>query len=138
MANPFTLEAITFKQAPNIPGIRAGAIVTIEVFNPVDSMRNWRAHVRGPAVYLVSPPGWTNGRNPSGFDKDGPCTIVELPRTECYLKFRGQSASDIDALVKSGKYDSEPFGKPAPIVVPQEDAGFLSQLEGAQSQLGDA
>ena len=47
-------------------------------------------------------------------------------------------ASDIDALVKSGKYDSEPFGKPAPIVVPQEDAGFLSQLEGAQSQLGDA
>jgi hypothetical protein len=106
------LASITFQHAPRIPGLRSGDIVTIECENPSGSMRGWRALLRGPSLFLVSPPGW-NPRDQDRVGKFGDPTLIhEVPRATCYFHWIGED-KDVE---KVAKFDSPPFGVPGVVV----------------------
>jgi len=123
------LKAITFEKAPMIPGLRAGDMITIKCDEPSDAMKGWRAMLRGPALFLVSPPGWAPN------DRAGapglPCRVHEIARSQCYLHWEGPDNFDEKSIAK---YTSEPFGRPAPIDTP-EAPSLLAQLP--RHQQGD-
>lgn len=100
------LKEITFREAPRIPGIRPGALSSLDCANPNTALLNWRALIRGPVVYFVSPPGFRPGINASDFDKSGPCLIFEVPRTQCYLQWAGTP----EEIAGVQKFDTPPFG----------------------------
>lgn len=65
-----------------LPGLRPGNLITFEPGK--GPYGDWRVHVRGPSVYLVSPPGWGPGLVPANY-KGTDRRIYEVPRTHCYL-----------------------------------------------------
>jgi hypothetical protein len=120
------LKAITFIHNPNLPGIRASDTTTLLLEKPAPALQGWRAHLRGPSLFLVSPKGWTNGPR-NQWDPEGPVTVYEIPRTNCY--FQWHDVADIDALAKTGKFDSAVFGASVEkTVAPAQPRGFLQQL----------
>lgn len=127
------LKSITFANTPKFPGLRQNDVVTIQCLKD-GPLRGFRASVRGPAVFLISPPGWDRDQSPSRWDPKGPVTIYEVPRAECAFQWEGMPA-DIDTILK-GKYESPPFGLPEfEPVSPMIENGALTP---PQSQLGDA
>lgn len=124
------LKAITFLHTPKIPGLRAGDLGTIDCAAPASTLRGWRALVRGPMLFLVSPPGWAPGRNArdAAIAPSDPCSIHQVPLNQCFLHWEG-SDGDVD---KVAKYTSEPFGPPPEVPEPS----LLSQLP--PEQMGDA
>lgn len=129
------LKAITFGTSPRIPGLRAGDLVTIECDNPPQALKDWVVILRGTSVYLVSPPGWTQHETrASKRDPKGPITTHEIPRADTYLSWAIVDEADLEALLKGGKYQTEPLGfKP---VVVDADKPILEQIP--PGQLGDA
>ena len=105
------LNSITFNHAPQIPGIRQGDLVTIKCHEPANAMKGWRAILRGPALLLISPPGWMPGRPPHDWDPKGACTMHEVARSNCYLHWSGTEV-DSEEILK-GKFVSPPFGPEA-------------------------
>ena len=125
------LVSICFAQAPRIPGLRPSAFSSIECDNPHEQLKHWRVSLRGPAVFLISPPGWMTGRRSHEWDPKGARVIHEIPRANCYLQWSGDEGA-VDMIVK-GKYESEPFG--GPIQVRAEPA---PEPEIDPKDLGDA
>lgn len=106
------LYSITFEKSPRIPGLRPGDMITIECENPIGAMKGWRALLRGPSLFLVSPPGWKPNTISTGSQFGEPSLIHEVPRSSCYFHWVGDDA-DVD---KVGKFSTPPFGKPeAPV-----------------------
>lgn len=129
------LKKIVFDRVPKLPGIRAGDLTSLDCDNP-GPLKDWRIILRGPAMYLISPAGWTHTEN-RGVQRNplGPSVVYEIPRTDVFLQWEASDAIDIETVLKGGKYESEPLGaKPALVV----DAGksILSQIPA--SQVGDA
>ncbi len=129
------LVSITFESAPRIPGIRPGDMSTIKCAQPEGAMRGWRVAIRGASVFFISPAGWEQGKTFMQWDPKKAPTIHEVPRASCFFQWDG-FPDEIDALMKSGKHDSEPFGaafeKP---VVEEAPKSILAQLD--PSQMGD-
>lgn len=107
------LVVITFKTAPNIPGVRAADLATIRLNNPGSQLLGWKVLLRGPSLFFVSPPGWkAPGRHTEGTDLQ---TIHEVPRINTFLYWEGTA----DEIANVTKYDSPPFGpEPEPVVAP--------------------
>lgn len=53
----------------------------------------WTVHVRGPAVFLVSPPGWHLGKPASGSNR----VAHEVPRTSCAITWDIEDGEDLKA-----------------------------------------
>ena len=80
---------------------------------PNAPLKGWSVHVRGPVVFLVSPPGWMPGEPSARFDPKGPRRMVG-PLRDCVLFWEG---GDVDA---AQKYDGEPMGMPVEVLSDEE------------------
>lgn len=126
------LKAVTFDRAPRLPGIRAGDLSMLDCDNP-GSLTGWRIVLRGPAMFLISPPGWTSSENrATKRDSKGPMTVYEIPRSGVFFQWAVGSAEDMENVLKSGKWESEPLG-PKPVAAPAEAATKIPA-----SEMGDA
>ncbi len=106
------LKSVTFSVAPRIPGVRPGALSTIDCDNPHSQLIDWQISVRGQSIFFISPPGWvTNDRLER--DPKGPVQIHEVPRADATLSWTGDIA-DIENALKSVKFDTGPMRTPAP------------------------
>jgi hypothetical protein len=128
------LVSISFNSIPRMPGIRPGELCTIDCAKPKEGLTGWRVSIRGQQVFFISPAGWTSDNSNRKRDPNGPATIFEIPRTEVLFNWQADDAADVEAVLKSGKYESPPFGwKPAEVVA---DKPILAQVP--VGQLGDA
>ncbi len=115
------LTGITFKHAPNIPGLRPGDMIAIQTDNPPDSLKGWRALVRGSSLFLISPDGWSKDANARRNAKPGdPNVFCQVPMSLCFLHWSGVPA-DVDSIAK---FTSPPFEAPKP-AVPVEDQALV-------------
>ena len=126
------LKSITFNVSPKIPGMRAGALTTIDCDSPHGSLVDWSISVRGQSVFFISPPGWDHRfvSSPHMRDTKGPVQIHEVPRQDATLSWTGDAA-DIEAALKSMKYDSGPLRPFTPPVEESDEASIPAH------QLGD-
>src|SRR5678815_5073322 len=102
------LVSISFNALPRMPGMRPGDLITIECVKPGEALRDWHISIRGQQVFLVSPAGWSRDRT-SARDPKGTVVVFEVPRADVTFQWQG-SADEVEAILKSGKYDSEPLG----------------------------
>lgn len=123
------LVSITFKTAPNIPGLRAGAPCTLVCDNPFEPMTGWIATVRSGSLILTSPRGWKQGgdyrRKPIVTDVN--CVMHQVPLQDCNLQWLG-TPSEIDEIGKK-PFVSSPFEKPTGVVEVTDESppSLLSQ-----------
>ena len=108
------LVAITL---PPLPGT-LGALSTVTCDNPNPKVKAWRVAVRGPAVFLVSPPGWVAGKALHEYDEKGPRRVIEVPRTECVLQWETDDVAEVDKLQR--------FDAPAMGVAEEQDLEALT------------
>lgn len=109
------LESIAFLNAPKLPALRTGHAHHLECDNPPEALRGWKVEVRGAAVLLISPPGWSHADKCASVYTDDyeqkygkstkPRTICEVPRAQVYLHWLG----DVDPKAL-GNYASQPMG----------------------------
>jgi hypothetical protein len=118
------LKSLTFDKAPRIPGVRPGDMTSVDCDNPTTPLAGWQICIRPTVVYFVSPPGWApvNASQPGIRDAKGPVEIHEVPRSNVYLSWTGDTA-DVEIALKGGKYDSAPLG-----TKPAEPTSILGQL----------
>jgi len=84
---------------------RLGNLGTVDMAAPLDKLAGWSISLRGPAAYLISPPGWApNKTRAHERPPKGPRLVVEVPRTDLVLYWEGDAS--VDALAK---YDSGPM-----------------------------
>lgn len=86
------LSISPFQSLP-MPGLRhrGGAIVP-----GVDAYRDWIASVRGPSVFLISPPGWVPGSASTGTARQ----VFEIPRSHCHLQWEFEAGDKLEDVVK--------------------------------------
>lgn len=77
-----------------------------DLTTPNHALAEWRIVVQGSQLLLVSPPGWAPGFGAKQPTKDGPCTIVQIPRVRCDLYWSG-TAEDVGQLDK-GQWPAAP------------------------------
>jgi hypothetical protein len=128
------LKSITFIHTPKAPGLRAGDLSTVDLENPHGALLGWRALIRGPMLFLVSPPGWTQTNQMRNADPSGPRRTVQSPISNCFFMWDGDEA-DVSKAV--AVYTSDPFGPPPEAVLVDKSGGsLLDQLP--VDQKGDA
>lgn len=94
-------------QFPSLPMF--GNLGHVRVDAPPHQVRQWIVAIRGPAVFLVSPPGWTTVNQPiASLPVTGPRRIFEVARALCVEQWEG-SVEEVDAVTK---YTSEPMDVP--------------------------
>ncbi len=71
---------------------------------PDHRVRGWRILLRGPAVFLVTPPGWKPGLPAPARDSAGPITVYEVPRSQCVIRWEG-----VDGIDNVAKHDTPPM-----------------------------
>ena len=77
-----------------------GNVGNIVIDRPDNRMQGWRIFVRGPAVLLVSPPGWSQGLARALWSGTA-VSIYEIDRRNCVLRWEG-----LDEIDSIQKYDS--------------------------------
>lgn len=126
--------SISFNAVPRLPGVRPGDLITIDCARPSEALKNWRVQIRGQQVFLISPPGWVRDQNIKARDPKGPVTVFEISRADVAFQWEAPTPEALEAVLKGGKYESEPFGfSPAPVA---PDKSILSQVPAGQ--VGDA
>lgn len=94
---------LTFNRAPSIKGLRINALTTI---TPGEgAWADWRIAVRGPRVYLMSPPGWTLG---SAARAGSAVHTFDIPREDVTLHWEGE---DVDKTREWGPGGQAAKGK---------------------------
>ncbi len=98
------LVAVQFKVQVVPVGIREGDRCGVDEEN---TLRGWTLSVRGAAVFLVSPRGWTRKGLPLCESKEQ--HVLELPRADVKLHWASDDAlTAIDKQVQ--RYDAPEFG----------------------------
>lgn len=132
------LVKIRFLTRSHIAGLSQNDGTELALAKPPESLRGWRAHVRGPHLVLSSPPGWTKeqifsaGKCGAQESEDGtryvagPRVILTFPMDEVRLEWStpttcNEKSGEIDdrAFEKSmtealKSYSSDPMGEPLP------------------------
>lgn len=104
-----------------------GNVLRVRINDPEDRFRGFRVAVRGPVVYLVSPPGWRQGQPLHTFKKNGPVRAWEVPRAHCQLMF--DEMASIEEIDKLQNLTSDVAEKRVP---PEEEPELTeSELEAA-------
>lgn len=95
---------------------------TIEFAKPLDSTIGWSVSIRGPAVFVVGPPGWTRGGPTTNRrSKGGPRLAFEFARTQCVEAWEIADDAELD---KIQKYDSPVIAyEVAPVDAPAATGG---------------
>lgn len=125
------LVSITFGTVPRMPGLRPAETAHIDCDKPGDALKDWRVAIRGQQVFFISPPGWDRDRS-ARRDPKGAITVFEVPRTEMFFQWRGDT-EEIETILKSGKFESPPFGwQPTPVA---SDKPIIEQIPA--NQIGD-
>lgn len=96
------MKLISINIEANLPVL--GSLGNQSCDNPGNRVRGWRICVRGPAVFLVSPPGWSPTPQAGERPTTGPITVVEVPRIHCIMRWEG-----VDAIDGAQKYDGQPM-----------------------------
>jgi len=108
------LVAVVSRQGIGLPGLSAAHLATLEIGK--GAYHEWNVHVRGPAVFLESPPGWNPGSNVrSGADR----VVYEIPRAQVLLRWC------LDGTETFTGSDFTKYSPPPPIVreeTPQESS----------------
>lgn len=93
------LTAMICHEGLALPGLRASNTMTLTIGE--GPLRDWRVHVRGPSVFLVSPRGWEAGKQSHEY-KGSVRRIYEVPRNRVSLSWDlDESTSDsLDDVVK--------------------------------------
>lgn len=102
----FKIDHTPLPAGPNISS-------SIECDAPPGQLVGWSLAIRGAAVFLVGPPGWTPARatsHISGLDKSGPRPIFEIPRTHCTFYWE---SSDPSLIEKLQRFDVPPMQRRA-------------------------
>ncbi len=94
---------VSIKIEPNLPD-GLGSLGNVVCDRPPPQLHGWRIMLRGPAVFLVSPPGWMPGLSPNAREKDGPSTVYEIPRISCVARWEG-----IEGIESVQKHDTPPM-----------------------------
>lgn len=95
---------ISIKLEDNLPD-GLGSLGNVVCDRPPNQLRGgWRFLLRGPAVFLVSPPGWAPGLSINQRDVKGPSTVYEIARTRCVLRWEG-----VDGIDGVAKHDTPPM-----------------------------
>lgn len=86
------LTAVTPITSVPILGIRPSMSNTTRI-RPEDPMwAGWSISAKGPAVFIVSPPGWKLGtQQRDGTDRQ----VCELPRTHCVLEWSAAEGEQV-------------------------------------------
>lgn len=113
------IKLIAF-QPPSLPS-GLGSLGNVVCDKPPNQVRGWRVLIRGPAVYLVSPHGWSAGKPFAHFVEAEPRQVFEVARADCKFQF-AMSGDDLAEIDKLQRYDSDPMG----VVAPEID---LDELE---------
>ena len=104
------LTAITFL-AETPKGL--GSTQRLEVDRPFGAAGGWTISVRGPAVFLVTPPGWQHGLAEQLRKPSGPRTVYEVPRAGVHLDWEiGPDEDALNVLEKLARHDSEILATP--------------------------
>lgn len=71
----------------------------VHVDAPPGILAGWGVEVRGATMFLVSPPGWANGKPPTQWLKGGDRTIYgPIPLANVTLIWQGGGAEIVDKL----------------------------------------
>lgn len=127
------LISLSFSEAPRLPSLRPGQVSTIDTDKP-NALRHWNIQIRGAAIFLISPPGWTAGRAWNEWDRKGESMIVEVPRVSCALTWSGQT-EEIEAMLKKG-FETGPLCGPVPDKASEPEAPGAVPID--PKDLGDA
>lgn len=100
---PPKLISITFLPLPMFHG-RSLTLVRCQA--PEPSLLGWRLSLRGPTVWLISPPGWVYGKPREALAQKGSRTAYSVPTASCILRWEIGAMEDVDKL---SKYDSDAF-----------------------------
>lgn len=103
-------------QFPALPMFGNLGHVTIEDPSSKFEVRGFVVAIRGPAVFLVSPPGWTYRNQPIALLGSGPRRFFEVARADCIEQWEGL-LEDVDAVTK---YTSGPIGTVAEVLSEEE------------------
>ncbi len=119
------LKAIQFDRPPTFQGLPLRGDRSLECDSPHDLLRGFRLVVRGPSLFLVSPPGWRSGAGGAklvdgmfqiGDDPRAPRVAFETPRANAHLMWTFEPGEEPAAMIsdfaKKASYESEPFDKP--------------------------
>jgi hypothetical protein len=99
--------------APHLPVL--GSLSNVQCASPPSNLKGWRVSIRGAALFLLSPPGWSPGAQFVTFDPSGPRrTFGPLPMAQCICHWDG------DNIEACAKYDGEPMGVPAAVLSDEE------------------
>lgn len=83
----------------------------IDLKDPGSAFRGWQFHVRGPAVFFVSPEGWQSGKPPSGKERQ----VFEVPRSMVLLAWEMTPDDKLEDVVK---FSPPKEAKPTPKTTP--------------------
>lgn len=114
------LAAIHFLSGARIHGLPN--ITMIDLRDPGrHSLDGWSAYVRGPAVFIISPPGWKYGVSKDGWIGTSR-EMFEVPRDKVCLQWAGVVG------------DIESVGKWSPPVTDDEELEQLTAPRGAKGR----
>jgi hypothetical protein len=97
---------------PSLPML--GSLSNVVCAAPPNNLKGWRVVIRGPSVFLVSPPGWIPGEPMVRYDPKGDTHAFEVPRALCTFRW---SSVDFDAVAK---HEAPPMGMPAEVLSDEE------------------
>lgn len=101
------MKLISIKIEANLP-FGLGSLGNIVCDAPEHKLKGWKVDVRGPAVFLVSPPGWSPTPQPGERPTSGPVTVFEIPRIQCVMRWEGA-----DSMDNAQKHATPPMYSPA-------------------------
>jgi len=115
-----TLLAMIPKHGLPFPGMRPGQLSTFEVGR--GKFADWRVHVRGPQVFLESPPGWQVS---GAIDRTSTKRrVFELPRNEVFLCWDKGEDDDLRDFVNWSPPEARD-----PIAAPNPMPGVLAETD---------
>lgn len=88
------LISITPHHSITVPGFRSGAGLSVDLTDA--KWAGWQLHARGPAIFLVSPPGWDRGQQTQSSTR----AVFELPRSACYCTWSFDAGDELDGVAK--------------------------------------
>jgi hypothetical protein len=87
------IASVTFTSPPGLPGLRQSSINTIRVGDTSGPWVGWEFEIDGPALLMVSPPGWVAG---TGVRKGTKVTVYEVARSLAAIAWEHEVVVGVD------------------------------------------
>jgi hypothetical protein len=80
-------KLISIRIDESLPHLGTLGLINLAAAEPLTKLHGWSVAVRGPAVFLVSPPGWDGATPYYQLKPTGPVRVMEVPRAKCVLQW---------------------------------------------------